>query len=83
MKHPSQTTVYVAAELGEVMKFRNNKWRIFDFLWMLHTMDYQGRDNIGNVLLRIFSIAGMVTILSGFALFYVSSGFRRKKKSLA
>lgn len=78
MEHPTQTTVYVAAEQGVVTKFRNNKWRVFDFLWMLHTMDYQGRDNFGNILLRIFSIAGIVTILSGFALYFVSSGSRRR-----
>jgi hypothetical protein len=70
--HPTNTTVYVAAELGTVQKFRNNKWRIFDFLWMLHTMDYEGRDNITNWLLRAFSIFGLVTIVSGFALFIVS-----------
>jgi uncharacterized iron-regulated membrane protein len=70
--HPSNTTVYVAPELGTVQKFRNNKWRIFDFLWMLHTMDYEGRDFIGNWLLRAFSVFGLVTILSGFSLFIVS-----------
>ncbi|WP_242927045.1 PepSY domain-containing protein [Pontibacter vulgaris] len=78
MDHPTNTTVYVAAERGEVTRFRNNKWRVFDFLWMLHTMDYQGRDNFGNLLLRVFSIAGMVTILSGFVLYFVSSGTRRQ-----
>ncbi|GAB3540301.1 hypothetical protein GCM10027443_37980 [Pontibacter brevis] len=79
MQHPTNTTVYVASERGEVMKFRNNKWRLFDFLWMLHTMDYQGRDNFGNILLRLFSVVGMVTILSGFALYFVSfRGSRRK-----
>ncbi|MBF8962047.1 PepSY domain-containing protein [Pontibacter sp. FD36] len=78
MEHPTQTTVYVAAEQGVVTRFRNNKWRVFDFLWMLHTMDYQGRDNFGNLLLRVFSIAGIVNILSGFALYFVSSGSRRK-----
>lgn len=70
--HPSNTTVYIASELGTVQKFRNNKWRIFDFLWMLHTMDYQGRDNISNWLLRAFSIFGLFTIMSGFTLFWVS-----------
>jgi hypothetical protein len=67
--HPSNTTVYVSTELGTVQKFRNNKWRIFDFLWMMHTMDYQGRDNITNWLLRAFSIFGLMTIASGFILF--------------
>jgi uncharacterized iron-regulated membrane protein len=71
--HPSQTTVYIAAELGTVQKFRNNKWRMFDFLWMLHTMDYESRDNISNWALRLFSMAGLLTIVSGFVLFWVSS----------
>ena len=77
--HPSSTTVYVASELGTVQKFRNQKWRVFDFLWMLHTMDYQSRDQIGNVLLRGFSVLGLLTIVSGFLLFYASSSTRRKR----
>ena len=70
---PIETTVYVATELGIVTKYRNDKWRIFDFLWMLHTMDYQSRDNIGNWLLRAFSVFGLFTICSGFTLFFISS----------
>src|SRR5688500_16027510 len=73
------TTFYVASELGVITKARNMPWRQFDFLWMLHTMDYGSRDNITNWLLRIFSIFGLITVLSGFTLFFVSL---RKKKSL-
>mgnify|MGYP000367028372 CR=1 FL=1 len=71
--HPTNTTVYVAAELGTVEKFRNDKWRLFDWLWMFHTMDYESRDHIGNWLLRAFSILGLLTICSGFTLFVVTS----------
>ena len=78
-EHPSKSTVFVATELGTIQKIRNDKWRIFDFLWMLHTMDYQGRDNFGNILLRGFSIFGLFTIFSGFILFYFSSGKRKKR----
>lgn len=79
-KDPGHTTVYVSAELGTVQKFRNNKWRTFDFLWMLHTMDYESRDNIGNWLLRAFSIFGLLTIFSGFALYFISSPTFRKAR---
>lgn len=75
--HPSNTTVYVAANLGTVQSFRNSKWRIFDFLWMLHTMDYESRDNFSNLLLRAFSIFGLATVTSGFILFFTS----RKKRT--
>jgi hypothetical protein len=81
--HPSGTTVYVSAEEGKVESFRNSKWRVFDFLWMGHTMDYESRDNINNWLLRIFSAFGMVTVLSGFVLFFISSKITRKRKRLS
>lgn len=68
---PSNTTVYVSTELGTVQSLRSNAWRIFDGLWMLHTMDYATRDNINNWVLRIFSLLGLFTVLSGFALFFL------------
>lgn len=76
------TTVYVGAETGTVQSFRNSRWRIFDFLWMMHTMDYTGRDNINNWMLRIFSAAGLIAILSGFLLYAVSikRKFSKNKK---
>jgi hypothetical protein len=73
----SPVTFYIPADIGVVQKVRNTVWRRFDFLWMLHTMDYSSRDNITNWLLRIFSAFGLVTVLSGFTLFY----FSQKKRS--
>lgn len=76
-EHPTQTTVYVSTELGTVQKFRNDQWRVFDFLWMFHTMDYRSRDNFNNWVLRLFSVLGLVTVCSGFLLFFVT--MRRKR----
>lgn len=78
--HPTNTKVYVSAQNGKVESFRNDQWRLFDFLWMGHTMDYKGRDNINNWLLRIFSAFGFVTVLSGFVLFWISSKTIKKNK---
>jgi len=61
-------------------KLLKDKWRIFDFLWMLHTMDYQERDNFNNWLLRAFSIFGIFTILSGFSLYILTSKKYRSRK---
>jgi hypothetical protein len=77
---PDNCTVYVSAELGTFQAIRHSQWRAFDFLWMLHTMDYEGRDNFGNILLRAFSIFGLFTVLSGFVLYYVSSPSVKKVK---
>jgi hypothetical protein len=66
-------TVYISTERGTFQTIRHDQWRIFDFLWMFHTMDYESRDNINNWFLRIFSGFGLVTVLSGFVLFFISS----------
>lgn len=73
LDHPTKTTIYVSTELGQITSVRNNNWRRFDFLWMLHTMDYTTRDHITNWVLRVFSVLGMLTIFSGFYLFYLTS----------
>ncbi|MFM8743946.1 MAG: PepSY domain-containing protein [Cytophagales bacterium] len=73
LSQPGNTTVYVSAELGTVQSYRNNTWRIFDFLWMLHIMDFENRDNINNWLLRAFSAFGLITLLSGFTLYFITS----------
>jgi hypothetical protein len=57
---------------------RYRDWRWFDFLWMTHTMDYEGRDDFNNLILRIFSLMGLITVLSGFLLWYISSPSIRK-----
>lgn len=77
-RQPAHATVYVAAQLGSVQSIRTDPWRVFDLLWMLHTMDYEGRDDINNGLLRAFSILGLLTISSGFALYFISSPTLRR-----
>ncbi len=72
-EHPSSPTLYVPAEKGQVLRVRTQEWRAFDFLWMLHTMDYEGRDDFNNLLLRAVSVLGLLTIFSGFLHFLLTS----------
>ena len=76
--YPESPTFYVSTKLGTLTAVRHNSWRIFDFLWMLHTMDYQTRDDFGNWLIKIFSLIALVTAISGIVLFIISSRRRRK-----
>lgn len=69
---------YVSMKDGKFQTVRHRDWRIFDFLWMTHTMDYEGRDNFNTTVLRAFSLLGLITVLSGFALWYISSPTVRK-----
>lgn len=75
------STVYVSTEMGTVQSLRNNRWRVFDFLWMLHTMDYNERDNINNWALRLFSVFGLLVILSGFSLYLITIKRRKKRNT--
>lgn len=70
---PDNLVAYVDARNGKFERIRHSSWRIFDFLWMFHTMDYAGRDNFNNWLLRAFSIFGLLAVLSGFVLYTTSS----------
>jgi uncharacterized iron-regulated membrane protein len=69
---------YVSVNDGKFQTVRHRSWRWFDFLWMTHTMDYEGRDNFNTIVLRAFSILGLITVLSGFLLWYTSSPTIRK-----
>lgn len=72
-EHPEDLKAYVSAKDGSFQRVRHRSWRWYDFLWMTHTMDYEGRDNINTVVLRAFSLMGLITVLSGFTLWIVSS----------
>jgi hypothetical protein len=76
---PKNIKAYVSIQDGSFQTVRFRDWRWFDFLWMMHTMDYQGRDDFNTLLLRAFSLMGLITIISGFTLFYVSSPTIRKQ----
>lgn len=69
---------YVSINDGQFQTVRHRSWRWFDFLWMTHVMDYDTRDDFNNILLRSFSLLGLITVLSGFLLWYTSSPSIRK-----
>jgi hypothetical protein len=75
---PELLKAYVSERDGKFQTVRYQSWRWFDFLWMTHTMDYQGRDDFNTLLLRIFSLMGLITVLSGFMLWMISSPRLRK-----
>ena len=64
---------YVSIKDGKFQTIRHRGWRWFDFLWMTHTMDYDSRDNFNTTVLRAFSLLGLITVMSGFLLWYTSS----------
>lgn len=78
-KHKDVVKAYISVADGRFVTIRHTAWRWFDFLWMTHTMGYNGRDDINNLLLRIFSLLGVITVVSGFVLWLVSTRLFSKK----
>ncbi len=77
--HAGAPTFYVAEKLGTLTAVRHNRWRIFDFLWMLHTMDFLARDDFNNTILRVVAPASLIVAVSGYLLFWYSSPIRRRR----
>ncbi|HUF03810.1 MAG TPA: hypothetical protein VMM38_06500 [Aridibacter sp.] len=77
---PSGLVVYVAKDTGRVESLRTPSWRVFDLFWLFHTLDLYGRDDINNWVLRAFSVLGLVTIFSGYFLFFITSPWFRRKR---
>ena len=72
-----EINVYLDPFSEEIVAIRSNQWRIWDFMWGIHIMDWNERDNIGNVFLKIFSILALLSALSGIYLFFKSSSGRK------
>ncbi len=62
------TIVYVDALTGEVTARRNDVWRVYDFLWSLHIMNYRERENFRNPILIGAASLGALTVLTGVVL---------------
>lgn len=73
---PQRTALYFAADDGHLVAARNSSWRLFDFFWMLHTMDYAGRDNFNNPVVITAATGALWLSLSGLLL--LTRSFRRQ-----
>ncbi|MEO6280191.1 2Fe-2S iron-sulfur cluster-binding protein [Roseateles sp.] len=65
------TTVYLSQQ-GDVLEHRNKTWRLFDVFWMLHIMDYTGREDFNNPLVVTAAVGGFWLALSGIWLLFTS-----------
>ncbi|MDA0345197.1 MAG: hypothetical protein O3C54_04470 [Proteobacteria bacterium] len=62
--------VYLNIYSGEVEAVRSNQWRIWDLMWGFHIMDWETREDIDNLLLKIFSILALISSITGVLLFF-------------
>jgi hypothetical protein len=77
----NQPTLYLSPTTGELVSRRHELWRIFDFVWMLHIMDYDERENVNNWLLRGFTWLALATVVAGAWLLWFAFPRRRRRAS--
>ena len=65
-----EINAYLNIFSGDIVAIRSAQWRIWDLMWGFHIMDWQERDNIDNMLLKIFSILALISSISGILLFF-------------
>jgi len=65
-----KTTLYIDPHSADVKSRRSRTWRVFDFFWKLHVMDYDDGESFNHPLLIIASFIALIVVLSGFVLLY-------------
>lgn len=64
------TRLYVSPHTGRLVGRRNDVWRLYDFFWMLHIMDYDERTDFNHPLLIAASVIALVVSVTGFWLLF-------------
>lgn len=77
---PDQTSVFVAAETGRITAVRTGTWRLYDFFWSLHIMDWKNHEDFNTWWLLAFAIGGLFLGLAGTALLVLRWPIRRRQR---
>ena len=73
------TNVYVDADTGAVLALRSRQWRAYDFMWGLHIMDLETREETSHVLLIAFAAMAATSTVLGLILLPLASRRRKAK----
>ncbi len=73
-----KTTIYIDPSTGEVTARRSETWRLFDFFWKLHVMDYDDGADFNHPLLITAAGMAIFVSMSGFILLII-----KMRRSLA
>lgn len=62
------TTLWLSADDARLLEVRSDTWRLFDFFWMLHTMDYESRDDFNHPFLILVATSSLWVAMTGLLL---------------
>ncbi len=65
------THAYVDADSGELLAVRTPFWRAYDFMWGIHIMDLDTREDFNNPVLKIFAALALLSLLLAFPMLII------------
>ena len=71
---------YVASDTGAVSARRSTLWRVYDFLWSLHIMDFRNHEDFNTPLLIVATALALVMVVTGIILFPSRLGYNAWKR---
>lgn len=80
------SSFYVSGSTGALLERRNDTWRLWDFFWMLHIMDYAKRTSFNHPLIWVFGFAAVWLAITGVWLLFRTgwkSDFKARRSSRA
>ncbi len=70
------SSFYVSGTTGKLLERRNDSWRLWDLLWMLHNMDYVNRTSFNHPLIVAVTFFTLWLAITGFYLLF-TTGWRK------
>ena len=63
-------TFYISQQTGMLVAKRHDYWRLFDWMWRFHIMDYDDGENVANWFLLLIATLSLLGALAGAVLTY-------------
>ena len=74
------TRVFVSPENGKIVGVRTGTWRLYDFFWGLHIMDWKNHEDFNTPWMMAFAAGGLALAVAGVVLLYMRWPRRRRRK---
>jgi hypothetical protein len=74
------TRVFVSPENGRIVGVRTGTWRLYDFFWGLHIMDWKNHEDFNTPWMMAFAAGGLALAVAGVVLLYMRWPRRKQRK---
>lgn len=66
-----RTAFYLSPDTGEVVSRRSNLWRLYDFFWRIHILDFRTGEDFNHPLIIAAAALTLPMVIAGFVLLWI------------